>query len=90
MLLVRYCFNVDLTAFVDELLHEVGVAAPGDDGVPFGVFAGFSVAVTEAFGRGQAEGGYFGVALGALGVGGIKVTDFRVVSNVTDEHYFIQ
>ena len=85
----EFSFDVDLTSLVDELFHEVRIAAPGDDVVPFGVLAGFAVAVAVAFGGGQAEGCHLGIALGALGIG-IKVTDFGVVSNVTDQHDFVE
>ena len=69
--------------------QEVRVAAPGDDVVPFGVLAGFAVAVAVAFGGSKTEGCHFGIALRALGIG-IKVTDFRVISNVTDQHDFVE
>ncbi len=82
-------FDEDLTALVDEFFDEVGVATPGDDVVPFRVLAGFAVAVAIAFRGGETEGGYLGVALGALGIG-IEVTDFGVISNVTDQHDFVE
>ena len=57
--------------------------------MPFRVFTEFSVAVTEALRGGKAEGCYLCVCGGILGIG-FKVTYFRVISNVTDKHYFVQ
>ena len=85
----KFPFHVELGAFLDEFFNDVRVAAPRDDVVPFRVLTGFAVAVAIAFGRGEAEGGHLGVALGALGIG-IEVTDIGVVSNVTDQHDFIE
>ena len=47
--------HVDLAALVDETFNDVGVAAPGDDVVPFRVLPGFTVAVTVALGSRKAE-----------------------------------
>ena len=85
----EFALDINLGAFADEAFGYVGIVAPGDDVMPFSVFAELAVAVAIAFGGGQAEGSHLGIALRALGIG-IKVTDFGVVSNVTDEHDFVE
>ena len=76
-------FYVDLAALADELLREVCELPPKDEVVPLGVFAQLSAAVAVAVCGGKGECGYFS-ALSALGGSLIKVTYFRVSSNVTD------
>ncbi len=81
--------NIDLTAFVNELFCKIGIAAPCNNAVPLCVFTEFSVTVTEALCGSQAEGCNLCVGCGILGIG-FKVTDFGIISNVTDKHYFVQ
>ena len=81
--------DIHLGAFPDIFFRYVGVVAPGNYVVPFRVFTDIAAAVTVSFRGCQGEGGYFGVCSCILGIG-FKVTYFRVFSNVTDKHYFIQ
>jgi hypothetical protein len=75
-------FNVNLRAFADEPFCNVGRLSPGNYAVPFSILAGFSAAVFESLRGSQAECGHLCVS--------IKVTYFRVCTNVTDQHYFVQ
>ncbi len=82
-------FDIELRAFVYEFFHDICVAAPDYDVVPFCVFPLLSVAVTVPFRCGQTERGHLHIGIGILGIG-FKVTYFGVISNVTDKHYFVQ
>ena len=79
----EFAFDVNLGAFVHVFFCDIGIVAPKHNRVPFGVFPLLAVAVSVAFRGGQAHGGHFHVVSGILGVV-LKVTYFRVASNVTD------
>ena len=81
-------FYIELCAFADESLGHVSRVSPGYDVVPFGVFAEFSVAIPEPFGGCEGESGDF-CSLSILLIS-FEVTYFRVSTNVTDEHYFVE
>ena len=85
----EFAFNEYLAAFVDVFFHYIGIIAPHNYVVPLRVFTEFTVAVTEAFCGGKTEGSNLCVGCGILGIG-FKVTDFGVISNVTDKHNFVQ
>ena len=78
----------DLGAFPYEFFSDVSGLSPGNDVVPFSVLPLFSVAVPVSFGRGKSECGHFG-SLACLAVS-VEVTYFRISSNVTDQHYFVE
>ena len=85
----KVAFDKDLRAFADEFLHYVGIAAPHDYVVPFRVFAEIAVAVPVAFRGGKGEGCDFCI-VARIGRILFEVTYFRVFSNVTDQHDFVQ
>ena len=85
----EFTLNVYLAAFMDVFFHKIGIAAPYNNAMPFCILTEFSVTVTEAFCGGKAERCNFGICCGILGIG-FKVTYLRVISNVTDKHYFVQ
>jgi hypothetical protein len=82
-------FHKDLRAFVDVFFCHVGIITPQNEVVPFGVFADFSVAVTVTLRGSKRERSHLGIGGRILGIG-FEVTYFRVFSNVTDEHDFVQ
>ena len=81
--------NKALAAFVNEFLCKVCGVPPCYDAVPFRVFLPVAATVCVAFCRCKTECGDFGVGTAALGIV-LKVTYFGVISNVTDQHYFVQ
>ena len=85
----KVAFDKDLRAFADEFLHYVGIAAPHDYVVPFRVFAEIAVAVPVAFRCSKGEGCNFCI-VARIGRILFEVTYFRVFSNVTDQHDFVQ
>ncbi len=85
----EFAFNIHLTAFVDVFFHDIGIIAPYNYTMPLSVFTQFSVTVTEALCGGKAEGCNLCVGCRILGIG-FKVTDFGIISNVTDKHNFVQ
>ena len=85
----QFAFNVNLCAFVDVFLRHISRISPGHDVVPFRVLSKFSIPVTIAFGRREGECRHLRASCIRVVVS-IKITYFRVFSNVTDQHYFVQ
>ena len=80
---------INLAAFADIALCKVSELAPQNEVVPLGVFSEFAGAVAVAVCGGKGECGDL-CALAGLGCALIKVTYFRVSTNVTDKEYFVQ
>ena len=76
-----FAFDIDLAAFADIILRQVGQLAPGDDGVPFRQFARFTASVLVSFAGGQRNGGD--------GSATLQMSDFRILPYISDKNNFV-
>ena len=75
-------FDINLLAFDQILFANLSQVTPGDDIEPLGFGMTFAVDGIPGAAGGDGEGGY--------GATGGRVTHFRVASQVTNDHDFIQ